>query len=563
MGTSLLAVTLLLQVTTAVGDGGREVFFSWVAVPGATGYQLEIARDPGFVDVLLRETVAAPGYRWRAPDEHDYFWRVRAIDADKRPGLWSEVKQGRTVPAPALAPLQPRSPADGARVLYEIDGQKVELSIVGAGEAVAAVIEVARDEAFASLVATLPTASNRVELRLPGVGTFFWRVARRDASGAAVLPSPPRRLVVGLGAPRLLAPPAGVTVSSAGPVQLSWAPIKPAAQWQVELSGGSTTDRVEVTAAELPWPAERVGAWTWRVRALDARGAAGPWSAASSLRVLPAHLTLVSPRGGEVLGQQPGSSGVQLAWEALPFPARYEIEIFAEPRSTAPRLRQTTTESAQLIIGLEPGHYGWRVVATEIGAGLQVSSAVAEFTLTQLGSPSDVEPTPAPPPVAEAARQWVAAGLGLYSNLGTLWAATLRLEAAWALEIAGIDLLLAGRLGYSQNQSYYRVEATSLRLRQLARTLPITLALAYRYPLGPVELVGGGGPVLQIAYLAVGAASQWAVRPGVEGFVSAALPLGPGAITFELNGYLNGTNGELLALPLGGMGLTAGYRVSW
>lgn len=66
--------------------------FTWQAVPQARAYNIEIARDEQFRDLVLRQRASAPAFALTAPLPHDarYFWRVAAVDQRELTGRGSE-----------------------------------------------------------------------------------------------------------------------------------------------------------------------------------------------------------------------------------------------------------------------------------------------------------------------------------------------------------------------------------------------------------------------------------------------------------------------------------------
>lgn len=89
-------------------DGSRTAQMTpplrWEAVPGAAYYELQVSRSPDFGVLYYQATVPhidapeiehIPGQVFdSAQDEASlYYWRVRAVDADGTPGLYSETWQ--------------------------------------------------------------------------------------------------------------------------------------------------------------------------------------------------------------------------------------------------------------------------------------------------------------------------------------------------------------------------------------------------------------------------------------------------------------------------------------
>ena len=98
-----LVVAFLLAAPAARGEAPLErVVLRWQAVQGAAGYDLQVAADATFTQRELDLRVDAAGYRL-APSAAGRYWRVRAVDADGRPGPWSATK--------TIAPLLHAPPA--------------------------------------------------------------------------------------------------------------------------------------------------------------------------------------------------------------------------------------------------------------------------------------------------------------------------------------------------------------------------------------------------------------------------------------------------------------------
>jgi len=89
-------VCLGLIATAALTPQGAQaqakkprIVLRWTAVPGAKAYELEIAADRAFSQVVVAEKVPLNGYRWRAAPQKTHHFRVRSIDSYGRKGEWS------------------------------------------------------------------------------------------------------------------------------------------------------------------------------------------------------------------------------------------------------------------------------------------------------------------------------------------------------------------------------------------------------------------------------------------------------------------------------------------
>lgn len=111
MRASPLAVAALVAGCLCAPASAQEaqgrVVLRWQAVPGATGYDLQISADPSFQRRELEQRVELSGYRLGALPEARRYWRVRSVDADGRPGPWSTTKviePPRRAPEPVAEP---------------------------------------------------------------------------------------------------------------------------------------------------------------------------------------------------------------------------------------------------------------------------------------------------------------------------------------------------------------------------------------------------------------------------------------------------------------------------
>lgn len=68
--------------------------FFWMRPEGASGYKVEIAREPEFEQVWKTLESGTPGLPYRFPEEGDFFWRVQAYDPE-----------GFEIPAPYVYPI--------------------------------------------------------------------------------------------------------------------------------------------------------------------------------------------------------------------------------------------------------------------------------------------------------------------------------------------------------------------------------------------------------------------------------------------------------------------------
>lgn len=340
----------------------------------ATRYQLQIARDDTFKDLVVDTMVDTPGFRWDELPNVVYHWRVRSFDADERPSQWSAP---RAISAAAAAP-EARAPAPGAQLDCRFEG--VELAVEPQAVFKEYVLQVAEEPTFAGNVQQQQNATGRFKVVLaPGV--WHWRVHAIDVAGRQTESTPARALTVQLGAPRPRPTPDVVL----GPreVTLAWEDVPCASRYQVEavlesdppvtLSAGGTSTNFK--------PA-RAGEYRWRVSGLDARGAPGPFGAWTVFRA-----RLPGPKAaGDVSGRE-----VTLSWAPQSGASGYRVEISAGS-DFKPLLAQAVVEgNAHRPEPLPPGLYFWRVLARDQSGRWSMPSEVRRWAVPDLAAPAAPE----------------------------------------------------------------------------------------------------------------------------------------------------------------------------
>jgi hypothetical protein len=128
---------------------------------------------------------------------------------------------------------------------------------------------------------TAPTVQKVVTITATGGGVT--KTATLTVNPVAAPPPAP------LAAPTLLTPASGARVAPGPSVAFDWGDVARAASYRLQVSSASTfattvVDRV-VTASQVATALTATGDRFWRVRATDAAGTAGAWSAARSFRV--------------------------------------------------------------------------------------------------------------------------------------------------------------------------------------------------------------------------------------------------------------------------------------
>lgn len=263
------------------------ILLEWPSVPGANGYQIDVVRADAPEVQLFEATASSPKAGIGALPPGRHLIRVRAVDADGIAGLDAslpiEVPEG---PAPPLT-IRPAN----AEVSY-LPRPQFEWSRSEGAEG--AHIQIARDASMGDLVQEVDSASTRARPTAPlSPGTYWWRVAARDARGrlglfGSALPFEVREMPSD-------AQIAGPSVKD-GELVLRWRSVPEIPRYRVEVSRHTDLrDPVidtTVDTPELHMKKPRGGRWYVRVHALDEDGEAMALGSIQEIR-LPCRLCYV------------------------------------------------------------------------------------------------------------------------------------------------------------------------------------------------------------------------------------------------------------------------------
>jgi hypothetical protein len=254
--------------------------------PGAQAWRVQVARDESFDDLLADVRSATPELRVAGLPDGQFPMRLRAVDEQ---GLEGRDARATLVLKARPEPPLPRAPAPGSI----IRGTKVGLAWAASDEAARYRLQLARRDAPGKpFSAPLHDIKDIDELarEIDGLppGLYEWRLASvradgdqgpfGDALGFEMRALPPQPL-----------PPAPPKVGEQS-IQFYWQGLPGQAfDFQVarddsfeQLVTQQTLDRTEI---ELPLPGS--GRFYVRLRARDADGFVGPWSASQHFDVIP------------------------------------------------------------------------------------------------------------------------------------------------------------------------------------------------------------------------------------------------------------------------------------
>jgi len=110
-------VILLSPANGCIGCKVKPVSFSWSPWQNATKYQINVAKDPEFKQMVVTATTTTTAYEYNGTLDYstNYFWCVRAVEINGQPipSDWSATFSFQTEPAPAppaQAPAEPSTP---------------------------------------------------------------------------------------------------------------------------------------------------------------------------------------------------------------------------------------------------------------------------------------------------------------------------------------------------------------------------------------------------------------------------------------------------------------------
>lgn len=159
----------------------RRVDLEWVEVPKAKLYELEVATDPEFTVPIISQKLS--DIRFSAdllPGA--YYYRVRAIDGQGFPGIWSATQDLNINPRPP----QPISPADGENVQGNLPDTGLPMKWKSSGPGIRYLIEIHAQEAdgtFGKIVVKQEVSGTEFPFFPQDVGKYQWTLHTLGAGG--------------------------------------------------------------------------------------------------------------------------------------------------------------------------------------------------------------------------------------------------------------------------------------------------------------------------------------------------------------------------------------------
>lgn len=162
----------------------------WADLDTASGYRAQIAASPGFETTVIDRTSRRSRIGIAGLPDGEYHVRIRAFDRQELEGL--DQTASFTLDARPESPVV-TSPLPGRK----LDGDDPQLRWASMESARAYHVQVARDDAFADVIASAEDlASTTFEPGRLADGSYYWRVALTSKSGERGPYSPPMPFTV-------------------------------------------------------------------------------------------------------------------------------------------------------------------------------------------------------------------------------------------------------------------------------------------------------------------------------------------------------------------------------
>jgi len=342
--------------------------FDWNPATGGYNYQIQISRDLFFSLIFLQSTSTNTIYTPSTVfTDGDYWWRVRAIDRAGNEGPWSAIWliSVDTVPPGTPTPL---TPADDT---YSND-TTLYLEWTASVGGYSYQLHVDTDAGFGSLDVDYTSENTNYTTSSLSDGVYYWRVRSIDQAGNIGGWSEVWQFTIDTVAPEqipLYLPGNGVKINDSTP-QLQWYGLGDAVEYQIlvdtvdvfsspiinELTSATFLNIVTVLAD---------GDYYWKVRAKDASGNWGLWSATWVFTIDatgPDQPILSSPANDTIISDNTPQMFVGMVATAT----TYQFQIATtDAFGTLIINVEVASNAYTLISALTDGTYYWRVRAAD------------------------------------------------------------------------------------------------------------------------------------------------------------------------------------------------------
>ncbi|MDO9496028.1 MAG: Ig-like domain repeat protein [Nocardioides sp.] len=392
-----------------LGQPSEVPTFTWVAVPGATSYTVEISSDANFTDPTLIKTYTSKSTSLVLADLQlptTYFWRVRGLLA---PGFATAFSQPRSYTVQGLSPALLVGPEDDATV----NVTEVLLDWASVPGAATYDLQVGTDSNFLTKIVDVTGIVGTRYSRPDTLDNdqYYWRVRPVDGSGNKLDWSQATTWQFRRNwpdQPRLEYPVDGSTVGD--PFYFQWGPVPWASSYDVQIStspGFGTYESCPTVHTTLapggdcqPAPEET---YYWRVMAHDefrvlSRGDRPNTDIISAevsrFTYLPERVTLVSPAAGATV------SVPTLTWEPTNLAKTYKVTLTNATTGSTTTATTTGTSFTPRTVLSVGATYRWQVqpVYEDGRTGVSLSlPGQPTFTVAAQATGSAATPEPTGP----------------------------------------------------------------------------------------------------------------------------------------------------------------------
>lgn len=388
---TIVATPTLATPTTGSINQPVSLLLSWNPVPSATSYQLQVASDSNFVNLIYSQGgLSAPSQTVGGlSNSTTYYWRVNATN-NGGTSPWSlKFSFATIVPTPTTPSL--------ALPLNLAANEPISLSLswTAVPYVTSYALQVSTDSTFATGVIfsqTSLTATSQTVNGLANNTRYFWRVDATNAAGASPW-SLVNSFTTVIVPPVLVSPLTGATAQPLSETFI-WSGVSQATSYTLQIATDSNFVNLFYNQNGLPTTTQTVNnlnnnvLYYWRVNAANSGGTSG-WSLSNKFTTVLAGPTLVAPVNGTT--NQPVS--VSLSWNSVTAGAMYTVQVSTDSTFTSSLAfnQNGITSTSQAVSGLANNTvYFWRVNATS--ASNTSSWSQHNFFTTTLVSPTLTTP---------------------------------------------------------------------------------------------------------------------------------------------------------------------------
>lgn len=382
---TIIGTPLLASPSTGSQGLAIPIVAQWNAVTGATSYDVQVAQDANFVNVITSVTATGTNTLVGAglQNNSQFFWRARARNGATEVGNWSTIWNFSTIiGVPSLV-----SPLDGT-----IDLQPQTITVnwqAVVGQAVYRV-QVATDMLFSNVILEKTNIAT-TSLLLTGLQSnqlYYWRVQASNPNTGVGSWQNPYTFSTIVGAVAGTSP-ANASKGIQFPVTLQWTSAGGKEIYQIEVATDANFTKKVVTE-------ERVGStnttygmnsglknytmYYWHVRPVSLSGKDVAWSATQNFMTILAAPAPTSPANGAV-NQKIATS---LMWQAPAGAVNYTVRVYEDDAAQTLVYENTAVTGSSVVpTDLKPEtKYMWTAQAVDADGYGSEWSPMWKFTTT-------------------------------------------------------------------------------------------------------------------------------------------------------------------------------------